>query len=202
MSPRSSKQFEQIRQKKKKLITDVALELFAENGFHATSISQITKKANISKGLIYNYFESKNDILEEITNQGFQEIRELLDPNKDGFLTEEEFISFIEKSFELVKNNHKHWKLFFSLMIRPAVLEDFATKYVETGVPIFRMMHEFIASKGSVDPEGDLMIINSMIEGALLYAIAVPDIFPIDKLKEKIKEGIFRIIYQGNHKPQ
>ena len=74
MSPRTSKQFDKIRQQKKRLILDTSLELFAEKGFHATSISQIAKKAKISKGLIYNYFESKDDILNEISNEGFQVI--------------------------------------------------------------------------------------------------------------------------------
>ena len=173
---------------------DTALELFAENGFHATSISQISKKAGISKGLIYNYFESKHEILEEIINYGFREVQDLLDPNKDGILTEDEFIQFLEQSFNLVKNNHRHWKLYFSLMLQPIVSENFTTKYAETGEPIFRMMYEFIASKGSPDPEGDLMIISAMIEGAFLYAIAVPDVFPIDAMKTKIIDGVFRII--------
>lgn len=198
MSPRSSKQFEQIRQEKKKLILETALELFAEYGFHAASISQITQKAKISKGLIYNYFQSKNDILEEIIDQGFHEIHDLLDPNKDGILTEEEFIQFLERSFDLVKNNQRHWKLYFSLMLQPIVSENFTTKYAETGEPMFRMMYEFIASKGSSDPEGDLMIISAMIEGAFLYAIVAPDIFPIDAMKEKTIDGIFRIIKSSN----
>ena len=66
MSPRSAKQFKEIRKEKKDHIMEVALELFAENGFHATSISQIAKKAGISKGLTYNYFESKKELLDEL----------------------------------------------------------------------------------------------------------------------------------------
>ncbi|MBN2892749.1 MAG: TetR family transcriptional regulator, partial [Bacteroidales bacterium] len=38
MSPRSAKQFDDIRKQKKELIMETALELFAENGFHATSM--------------------------------------------------------------------------------------------------------------------------------------------------------------------
>ena len=49
--PKSPEQFDDIRKQKKQLIMDTALELFAENGFHATSISQIAAKAKISKGL-------------------------------------------------------------------------------------------------------------------------------------------------------
>ena len=198
MSPRTSTQFETIRQEKKKLILDSALELFAENGFHATSMSMIAKKGGISKGLAYNYFESKNDILEEIIDEGFHQVHDLLDPDKDGVLSEEEFVSFLEKTLAMVKNNHRYWKLYFALMIQPVVSENLSEKYAKAGEPIFKMMYEFIVSKGSSDPEGDLMIVSAMLEGTFLYAIAAPNIFPIDQMKVKIVDGIFRIIQSGN----
>ncbi len=199
MSPRTSSQYEAIRQEKRKVILDSALELFAENGFHATSISAIAKKAAISKGLAYNYFVSKNDILEEIIDQGFHQVHDLLDTNRDGVLTDEEFVSFLEKSLTMVQNNRRYWKLYFALMLQPVVSENLSEKYAAAGEPMFRMMYDFIVSKGSVDPEGDLMIISAMLEGTFLYAIAAPDIFPIDQMKVKIIDGIFRIINSGKN---
>jgi len=198
MSPRTSTQYEAIRQEKRKVILESALELFAENGFHATSMSMIAKKGGISKGLAYNYFESKNDILEEIIDEGFHQVHDLLDPDKDGVLSEEEFVSFLEKTFAMVRNNHRYWKLYFALMIQPVVSENLSEKYAAAGEPMFKMMYQFIASKGSSDPEGDLMIISAMLEGTFLYAIVAPDIFPIDQMKEKVIDGIFRIIQSGN----
>ena len=192
--PKTEKQFEQIRKEKKELILETALELFAENGFHATSINQIAKKAGISKGLTYNYFESKNDILTEIVDNGFHEIHDLFDLNADGILTEEEFIFFIEKTFDIIKNNLRHWKLFFSLMLQPIVSDNFMEKYTEAGKSMLKMMHDFLEKKGCKDPQGDMLIINSMLEGAFIYAIVAPEMFPIDKMKKKIVEGIFRII--------
>ena len=44
----------------------VALKLFAEKGYHATSISQIAAKAKVSKGLMYNYFEAKKNYLKKL----------------------------------------------------------------------------------------------------------------------------------------
>lgn len=41
----------------------VALDLFAEHGFEATSISQVAQAAGIGKGTIYEYFESKDDLI-------------------------------------------------------------------------------------------------------------------------------------------
>jgi len=44
-------------------ILSVALPLFYKNGYKNTKISDIAEAANISKGLVYRYFESKAEIL-------------------------------------------------------------------------------------------------------------------------------------------
>ncbi len=201
MSPRTVEQFDSIRQKKKKLILDTALELFAENGFHATSISQITKKAGISKGLVYNYFESKQDMLDEIISEGFDTIFVNFDLNHDGILTEEEFIYFINKAFTIMSENLRYWKLYFALMLQPKVSETFTGDYIKKGEPMFQMMYNYIKSKGSIDPEGDLMVISAMIEGAFLYSLSIPDMFPVDILREKIIAAIPRLINNQSPKP-
>jgi AcrR family transcriptional regulator len=44
-------------------ILDVALELFAAQGYDGTSLRQIAEQLSITKAAIYYYFESKEDIL-------------------------------------------------------------------------------------------------------------------------------------------
>ncbi len=192
--PRSPEQFNDIRKQKKQLIMDTALELFAENGFHATSISQIAAKAKISKGLTYNYFESKDQILSEIMDQGFNEIYENLDINHDGALTEEEFIYFIRRNFKLVRENTQYWKLLFSLLLQPKVSLLFAESYKEKAGPIMGMFYQFIVSCGSNDPEKDLMAVSAMIEGAFLYLVAAPEIFEGDKMEQAVIDNCLKII--------
>ncbi|MFC4409411.1 TetR/AcrR family transcriptional regulator [Chungangia koreensis] len=48
---------------KKQLIMEKALELFAEQGFEATSIQQITDRCGISKGAFYLSFKSKDELI-------------------------------------------------------------------------------------------------------------------------------------------
>lgn len=194
MCPRSSKQFEEIRQEKRQLIMDVALELFAENGFHATSISQIAKKAKISKGLIYNYFESKNDILEEITRWAFDNIYLQLDPNKDGILTREEFVDFIRATMKSVDENRQFWKLYFALVFQPQILEAYIQKYTDKGIEMGKMLHEFIVLQGSVSPEKDLMAISFLLKGATLVVLASPHFFLTDDIVEDTVDACFRLI--------
>ncbi|MGM7634919.1 TetR/AcrR family transcriptional regulator [Bacillus sp. Hm123] len=48
---------------KKQLIMESALELFAKQGFEATSIQQITERCGISKGAFYLSFKSKDELI-------------------------------------------------------------------------------------------------------------------------------------------
>lgn len=48
---------------KKQLIMESALELFAQQGFDATSVQQITEHAGISKGAFYLSFKSKDELI-------------------------------------------------------------------------------------------------------------------------------------------
>lgn len=192
--PRSPEQFDDIRKQKKQLIMDSALELFAEKGFHATSMSQIATKAKISKGLTYNYFESKKDILNEIMEQGFNEIYDNLDINHDGILTEEEFIFFVRQNFKLLRENITYWKLLFSLLIQPQLSDTFKDTYEKKAEPIFKLFYGFICDQGSKNPENDLMAISAMLEGAFLYCISAPDVFPMEQMEDAIIEASFKII--------
>ena len=173
---------------------DVALELFAENGFHATSMSQVAKKAGVSKGLAYNYFESKQDILDEIVQSGFDSIYSHFDLNQDGILTRDEFEHFIRNSFKAISENRKFWKLYSAIIMQADLAESMMEKYGDRSQTIMLMLNQFIASMGSKDPEGDMMVISSLIKGALMIVMSAPDFFPLKQLEDKVTEACFRLL--------
>jgi AcrR family transcriptional regulator len=121
MSPRTPKQFKEIREEKRTHIMDVALEHFAKEGYYNTPISHIAKHAGISKGLMYNYFESKEDLLTEIINRSLHDLAENFDPDRDGRLSEEEFELFIRKLFALLREDQAFWRLFYQLFMQSEV---------------------------------------------------------------------------------
>lgn len=44
-------------------IADAAIELFLEQGYEATSVTEITRRAGVSRSSFFNYFSGKSDIL-------------------------------------------------------------------------------------------------------------------------------------------
>lgn len=51
------------RQDKRTLISEAAVEVFAEKGFHQARVADISKRAGVADGTIYLYFKNKDDLL-------------------------------------------------------------------------------------------------------------------------------------------
>jgi TetR/AcrR family transcriptional regulator, repressor of fatR-cypB operon len=54
---------------KKEAILTAALELFAERGFHGTSVADIAEKARVGAGTIYRYFQDKEALVNSLYRQ-------------------------------------------------------------------------------------------------------------------------------------
>lgn len=63
--------FDNISEDRKQTVLNVAISEFAANGFNATNINVIAKKAGISIGSMYSYFESKEALFLTIIDKGF-----------------------------------------------------------------------------------------------------------------------------------
>lgn len=186
MSPRTKEQYEDIRENKKSLILETALTLFAENGYHTTSISSIAKKAGISKGLLYNYFESKEELLIEILEAGINKLVDSFDPDKDGELTEPEFRFFIEMTFETLKQNRDYWHLYFSLSFQPTVSHLIKKKFRHLADVMLQIMERFYHKKGHKNPKMQALLFGACMDGISLNYIMDHEQFPIDEMRNYI----------------
>jgi AcrR family transcriptional regulator len=70
-------------------VQQVALELFAEQGYEKTSLREIAERLDVTKAALYYHFKSKEDIVHSFTDDYFAEIDGLLEWAKDQPRTEE-----------------------------------------------------------------------------------------------------------------
>lgn len=101
---------EEQKEIRKKVIMTAALDLFIRKGYAATKISDIAKQAGMSTGLMFHYFDSKENLYEELVRFG------VLGPMSMLELSYREPIKFFEDSakkiFEDLKNNPESAKMF------------------------------------------------------------------------------------------
>ena len=67
--PRTKEQYEAIKIESKLKIERAGLKLFIEKGLLSTSVGEIALEAGISKGLMYHYYKSKEDLYYELVGE-------------------------------------------------------------------------------------------------------------------------------------
>ncbi len=85
---------------KQDLIRNAAIRVFARKGFHTTRAEEIAEEAGIAVGTIYNYFESKSQILLSIFEREFDEEVGLYESMaKSGVSVRERFSKILSAHF-------------------------------------------------------------------------------------------------------
>ena len=72
MTPRNEDTNKQIRDERREQILQAALKVFARKGLAAAKISDIAAAAELSHGLIYHYFKSKDEIFTVLATQALE----------------------------------------------------------------------------------------------------------------------------------
>jgi AcrR family transcriptional regulator len=186
MSPRTEQQFEIIREERKEQIKQVALELIAKEGFSKITISKIASKAKISKGLMYNYFKSKEELIIEIMMNGVKALTEAFDPNKDGILTDDELHFLIDETCRILESNTKFWRLYFMMMFQPEVYNIIRKDILKILEPFMTITYNYFQKKGYEDPESEVSFFGALLDGVALNFVMNPKGFPLDGIRKKL----------------
>ena len=187
MSPKTENQFEAIRQKSRINIKETALELFAQLGYHSTSISRIAKEAGISKGLMYNYFDSKKALLNEIVLDTV-EVTEtaIIDAINSEDPPYEQLKNMMNALTKSIQDDIPHWKLLTALAVQKDVIEDVQEVVMEKQQEFMRVGLSIFSQLKVENPEMEVMFFGALMDGVFLHYLSFPEVYPIEAVKDYI----------------
>ncbi len=67
-------QHRQSADEKRRMIYSAALKVFSEEGYHQATMEKIAALSGVAKGTVYTYFKSKEDLLDQLLEEYYQEI--------------------------------------------------------------------------------------------------------------------------------
>ena len=201
--PRSAAQSEAARLRSATVIRHAALELFAEHGFHATTIAHIAKRAGVSKGLVHNYFATKEDLLVAIV------VDELLaapdevgtsptvvgphtpQPERtnlvghvgapSGHAIGDPLYRLISRAIQRTLEQPDLYRLFFALVLQPGMTPVLRRIDARIGERLAQEEAELIAAfRESEDPLTDALLFQSTLNGIALTMLIRPGIVGTD----------------------
>ena len=172
MSPRTKEQVAKIRAQSKDKILMAALDLFAKNGYHNTSVSAIAKHAGISKGLIYNYYDSKEDLLKDVVMmlmEGGDEFYVAMHKDDPNEALRALFI--LLKDFLIRKK--ELYRLAVSLSVQEEVGKfEFLKNIIEEKIRVYlTAFQNMLKKKGVENPRGEALLLGALFDGISLQYI-------------------------------
>jgi len=166
------------------------LELFAQYSIESTSIAMIAKHAGISKGLMYNYFESKEALIVAVVLKGMDAFMEITPKIENGTITREQLEEYLDFTIDVLVRNISYWKLYFSVLMQPSVMKLVESQLMETIMPVILMMSGYYESKGYKNPMAHAMLLGATLDGISLNYMVNPEQFPLHDIKEIIKQKL------------
>ena len=192
MSPRTKAQIEAIRQEKEALILEAALKIFANYGFHSTTISQIAKSAGISKGLVYTYFESKEALLLAVFHDISDFVFDRFAINPEQPLTDEDVERIIRVSIDITLEQPEKWKLYMAMAFQPQVTSLLFDNLMEEMQVYIQRLIAYFAAKGYEDPVAQMRYFSAVLDGLQMHILLDPENFPLEYTKTQLIQQFIR----------
>ncbi len=186
MCPRTKQKFEEIRESKRRKILDSAVECFATSGYHAVTISDLAIHAGISKGLMYNYFPSKEELLKAIFNEIISELTQFFDPDQRGFTERNDLLKYLARFFKHLKSNIILWKMYMAIFSQPAVQQILKDEILNASQKPLKLIEFYFQKQGYKQPFIEVAFLSTLFSGVVIEYIADPENYPLDQIKKRI----------------
>lgn len=164
-----------------------ALKVFAGQGFNGATINMIAKEAGIAKGLLYSYYESKEELLGELLKFGMKKAVSFLYEDAGGKLeTKKEFAASLRKMVQLFLKEADFWRLYTMLALQPHIAEEFRKEAMTFLQQYLEVYVDYFKKKKSANPIAEAMLFGSLLDGLMFDLMVAPDIYPIEDVIEMI----------------
>lgn len=183
-------------------ILDAAAKVFAEKGFHPTTIRDIAAEAGIADGTIYRYFENKTALLFAI----FERMRDSMQPPAAFAARRPDDLRGVVRAFislpllALRGDNFELFRVVMSeIMVNDALRKQYAQQILEPTLALAETLFQQLAAQGAIRPvQARLTVraLSGMVLGLILQVIMGDDLLHAqwealpDLLTDLIVDGI------------
>ena len=193
MAPRSAEQFEKMRNESKTKIAEAAMSLFAQKGYADTTIEAIATASGVAKGLVYNYFDNKEELLLYAFTGAFEHVEERfasLLPSENPMETVELFINGM---FDFVKEHTDFWRLQMNIMMQPMVPQRCRDMIMEKLRGYIALFVGIFSGVGIENAQGEAWLFAASIDGVLMYYLLDQQDCPLEQVRNAVLER-YRIL--------
>jgi AcrR family transcriptional regulator len=183
MSPRPD-----VSEERKKEILDAAENVFVDRGLHNARIDDIAEEAGLSKGALYWYFKSKDDIILAILDRLFErEFANLKQLHTLDVSATERLSIFVDSILKEIRRWMRLLPIayeFLGLVFRQKIVKQAFRTYFRTYTDMLTILIQQGIDSGefhSPDARDAAISIGAIIEGTMLLWVYDPEAVEVEK---------------------
>lgn len=173
----------------KEKIMAAALQLFSENGYHTTSIKQIAVTAEVSKGLTYNYFDSKEELLLAILNHASEQMFDVAHNMFSGADYQEALRNFLGHYMHMLETNKNYLSFQLSLIFQPDLKDLVKEPLQKRAQHLLTLTEKMFREAGFKNPEKTARRFITELDGIALHNLSIFEDYPLEEVKEQLFEN-------------
>lgn len=139
---------EQKKHKTRQRIIATAVQLFGERGYDKTSVAALARAAGVGKGTIYNYFQTKGEILLAFCEDELEFVhQEMAAKTNPQIPLAEQLHTLFMGEFRYVTRTREFGRVLMREMVFPKELtiersQDLDNKYIELLITLFKQAQQ------------------------------------------------------------
>lgn len=177
---------EKMRQDSREKILKAALDLFVTKGFHDTTTREITERAGISKGLLYNYFPSKEAILGGIIEARTKNLTAVIAYCKVPLSPRQTLERLIRAYMEMLRNDRDYLRFRTALAIQPGIPAEVTGLIADRVGELFAGIQEMLAEVGVPGARAETHRLMARLEGIGMHYMGVLREYPLDEIETQL----------------
>lgn len=167
-----------VSEERRDQILDAAAAVFARSGVRDSRMDDIVAEADLSKGALYWYFKSKDELvtafIERLFSRGLEHFAAFLKTNQPFKLQMLAISRYVAADIRSVSETRSVALEYYALAARDAEIRSRVREYIEAYVELYTAMLEHAIKRGEcrpVDARKTAVMIEAMYEGTAVLSL-------------------------------
>lgn len=186
--------FDRRRKAKEQSILQTALTLFMRQGVKKTSVQEIAKQANVSPVTIFNYFGSKENLLDQACilyfNSTYEDFKQMIH-SKKSFEEKMQYLIFTKG--QVSKDIHNEF--YEALMLKYSHPDDYFVEFLKKGTALYQVLFEQGKEEGMISKDLSipaLMLYMQLLTTSMQEEAIYKEVLPFsEEIMEMFLYGIY-----------
>lgn len=146
-------------------IFEAAKRIFSCHGYDGSSVRMISKEAGVSPGLLYNYFQSKEELLMHVFQAGLRDVEaSFSDLPDDGAI-----LTYLENNFRIAREHESLWRLIYIVRTQESAMNLLGVKIERVQRQVVQRLESRLAPSYGSRARAEAIFLNAALEGIIYH---------------------------------